>query len=218
MGGKKSHKETLKGDHVHLNVFPICCFVCLPPLKYSKTYFNFNEALIVSSSCYTIILGYINLVLTTDQSEAYPTSTVEQKYSLFYHISSFFMLALAVYGLSGIYHTSENLLKHRNIVRKFLVYKVYVTVVKLQMLITAGLSFHDVLGDGFDYNEWFPTATRLRLIHSFVVVVEGAIYLPLAVWIYPTSDYCDSDANDDDDINKENGNVHSENNVNEATV
>ena len=67
-----------------------------------------------------------------DESHRYPACLVEEQYSHYFHFFILLSLVLAVYGLGGIYHAAEQQLKHRRIMRKFVLYKAYVTVVKIE--------------------------------------------------------------------------------------
>eukprot|EP00116_Pleurobrachia_bachei_P007848 sb/3468110/ len=189
LGGKKSTKATLKGDHVHVNVFPLCCLVCFPSFKFTRKYFIFCEWLIYSYVIFSVVFGFIEMANILDQSHDYPANVVEADISLAYNITSLALLVVAIYGLSGIYHSAEEYLKHRAIIKKFLVYKVFVTLAKIEELLVGSLVSKEIIHEEWRFNNVFTAALRARFMVSFLIVVEAAFFFPLACRWYGTEDY-----------------------------
>ncbi|KAL5246992.1 hypothetical protein ACHWQZ_G019007 [Mnemiopsis leidyi] len=195
MGGKKSTKSSLKGNDMHLHVFPLCCLACLPTVKFTRKFFIFCESLIAIYVVYCIGVGFIELIAMLDAGDGFPdpnagAHVITGKFGAIYHIILVVLLFLAIYGLSGIYHSAEELLEHRGIVKKFLVYKVFTLLAKFQDLIFGTLVHHDVL-DNFKYSEIWSAGLRTRNCVQFAICVEAMISFPLALKFYSTKDYID---------------------------
>ena len=198
MGGKKASKSILKGEEMHLNIPPICCFICLPTIKFTRKFFIFCELLIGIYAFYCIFVGFVELVVTLDGSESYPASAISDDFATAYHMILLLLLFLAIYGLSGIYHSAEDKLNHRGIIKKFLVYKIFTLLVKLEDVILGTLAHHNVINnDSFAYNKNFDAGLRIRNIYGFIVVIEALIAFPLAIRFYSTSDYIETVTADD---------------------
>ena len=107
------------------------------------------------------------------------------------------LLFFAIYGLSGIYHSAEELLEHKGIVKKFLVYKIFTLLAKLQRTILGTVVHHDIIdSENFKYNEFWSAGLRVDNIIDFAECVEAMIAFPLALKFYSTSDYKVEDANE----------------------
>ena len=190
MGGKKITKSVLKGDVIHLNFPPICCFFCLPSVKFTRKFFIFCEVLIGVYVFFCFFVGFVELILTLDDSETYPSKFLTGLFGAVYHVVLVVLLFLAIYGLSGIYHSAEDKLKHRGILEKFLIYKVFTLSVKLEDIILGTLVHHEVIdNEHFQYNEYFTAGLRTRHIYAFVVVIQAMIAFPFAIKFYSTQDY-----------------------------
>ena len=189
MGGKKATKTDLKGDEMHLNVPPLCCLICLPKVKFTGKLFHFCEFLIGLYVFYTIAIGFLKLLVTLDGSDTYPGEAVSGTFSSVHHTLLIVFLLFAIYGLSGIYHSAEDRLKHKGIVKKFLVYKIFTLAVKLEDVIIGNLVKHRVIDESFAYNDQFTVGLRSRNIFGFAVVVQAFIVFPLAIILYSTKDY-----------------------------
>ena len=190
MGGKKATKTALKGDEMHLNIPPLCCLICLPKVKFTRRFFHFCEFLIVLYALFCICVGFVELIITLDGSDTYPGTVVSGRFGTVYHILLVILLFFAIYGLSGVYHSAEDRLKHRGIVKKFLVYKIFTLAVKLEDAILGSLVSYDVIDkEAFKYNEQFSAGLRTRNIFAFAVVIQALIFYPLAIKFYSTKDY-----------------------------
>ena len=197
MGGKKSTKSSLKGNDMHLHVFPLCCLVFLPTVKFTRKFFIFCESLIMIYVVYCVGVGFIELIAMLDAGDGFPdpdagAHVITGKFGAIYHVVLIVLLFLAIYGLSGIYHSAEELLEHRGIVKKFLVYKIFTLLAKFQDLIFGTLVHHDVIDDdNFKYNEIWSAGLRTRNCVQFAICVEAMISFPLALKFYSTDDYVD---------------------------
>ena len=195
LGGKKATKSILEGSDMHINVPPLCCLVCLPSVKFSRKFFIFCEFLIYLYTVFRLALGFLELVMLTDAAEEFPhlekgTHVITGKFSAVCHTLLLVLLFFAVYGLSGIYHTAEELLKNRGIVKKFLVYKIFTLVVKFQSVIFISLIHHDVIGNKkFGFNEIWSADLRVRNCLALAICVEAIFAFPLALKFYNTDDY-----------------------------
>ncbi|XP_063680152.1 organic solute transporter subunit alpha-like [Bolinopsis microptera] len=199
MGGKKATKSTLKGAHMHLNVPPLCCLVCLPSVKFTKTFFIFCEVLVGLYAVYCLGVGFAELIIMLDAEEGYPNadqgaSVLTGTFGTVYHVTLVVLLFFAIYGLSGIYHSAEESLQHKGIVAKFLVYKIFTLLAKFQDVLFGTLVHHGVVKDEqFKYNDIWPAGLRVRNCLAFVVCVEAMISFPLALKFYNTADYVVTD-------------------------
>eukprot|EP00116_Pleurobrachia_bachei_P005612 sb/3465874/ len=190
MGGKKIYKRHVEGDKIHLNLPPCCCLVCLPQISISKCFFIFCEALIGLYVVFCIVFGFIKLIMNLDGSEAYPSNMITTTFGNYYHAILLVLLFAAIYGLSGIYHSSEEALKHRGIVRKFLVYKIFTVVAKAEDVTLGSLGHHGIISsDDFGYNEYWTAGLRLRMIVFFAVIVQALIMFPLAITFFTVEGY-----------------------------
>ncbi|XP_063693197.1 organic solute transporter subunit alpha-like [Bolinopsis microptera] len=195
MGGKKATKSTLKGAHMHINVPPLCCLVCLPQVKFTRKFFIFCEFLIGLYAVYCLGVGFLELIMMLDAGDGYPNPdkgahVISGTFGAIYHVLLIVLLFFAIYGLSGIYHSAEELLGHRGIVKKFLVYKIFTLLAKFQDLLFGTLVHHDVITDeDFKYNEIWPAGLRVRNCVAFAICVEAMISFPLALKFYNIADY-----------------------------
>eukprot|EP00116_Pleurobrachia_bachei_P008973 sb/3469235/ len=185
---KKRTKQHLKGNYVALNSPPLCCLVCLPHIKFTRKFFVLNEILILQLVVVQLVLGYIDLLIGLDASHEYPAVLFEETYHHYFHIIVLISLLLAVYGLGGIYHTAEQHLARYSIFWKFVLWKVFVTVVKFQEFLTTF-----VLKKVFDKVDlsYGPVSTELR-VHIwcyFLVLLEAACVFPHVIRYYSLADY-----------------------------
>ena len=128
-----------------------------------------------------------------DAGEGYPnteasTHVLTSTFSAVYHVFLLVLLFFAIYGLSGIYHTAEELLEHKGIVKKFLVYKIFTLLAKFQGVIFITLVHHNVINK-FEFNETWPVGIRVNNCLAFAICVEAMISFPLALKFYSTDDY-----------------------------
>lgn len=188
MGGKKVTKEILKGSHVNLNVTPICCLFCLPSVKFTRKFYVFCEVLIAIYVFFCIVAGLIELLMLLDGGKGYPSDMITGKFGTVYHIVLPILLLFAIYGLSAIYHTAQDRLNTRGIVKKFLVYKVFTILAKVLDLVFAYLVKLEVIED-FGYLEIWSTGLRVKNIVGFVICAMAFITFPLAIKFYSVKDY-----------------------------
>ena len=214
MGGKKATKSTLKGGHMHINVPPLCCLVCLPTVKFTQKFFIFCEFLMALYAVYCLGVGFLELVMMIDASEGYPneqkgTHVLTGDFALAYHIILVALLFFAIYGLSGIYHSAEELLEHKGIFKKFLVYKIFTLVAKFQDLLFGTLVHHNIINNKeFGFNEIWPAGLRVRNCLALAICAEAMISFPLALKFYSTKDYVGKNINEKElsDVNNDTGN------------
>ena len=186
MGGKKQAVKSLTGTHVHLNAPPLC-WCPLPSVKFSSTFLFTNEIFVLQLIVLELVMGYIDLLMNMDQSKSYPAALVEETYSHVFHGMSIASLVLSVYGLSSIYHSAEKELKKYNIFKKFVCYKIVVTLAKVQDIIFSILSRNEVFGDLS--NGAFTTHLRMHIWSSTLTILECSVIFPIALKAFPIMDY-----------------------------
>jgi hypothetical protein len=131
-----------------------------------------------------------SLLVGIDDSHAHPTALIEETYSHYFHGFCLLSLLLAIYGLGGIYHAAEEQLKHYHIFRKFILYKAFVTVAKLEELLVA-LVIKTVV-DKYDLHLGagaIPGHLRVHMWCYFLVIVQSAVLFPFLLRAYSTADY-----------------------------
>jgi len=186
MGGKKNSIKSLEDTKVHLNAPPLCC-VPLPTVKFSKCYLLMNELFVVQLIILELVMGYIDLLMNMDQSKSYPAALVEETYSHIFHGMSMGSLVLSVYGLSSIYHSAEKELHRYNIFKKFVSYKIVVTLAKVQDIVFTILSTNEVFGDLT--KGAFSTHLRMHMWASTLTIIECTAIFPFALKVFPLTDY-----------------------------
>ncbi|XP_063687889.1 organic solute transporter subunit alpha-like [Bolinopsis microptera] len=190
LGGKKETREKLTNTQVKLNSPPICCLTFLPKVTFSKHFLLVNEIFIAQLVVFQLVFGYIDLLIGLDESHSHPTDLIEHEYSQVYHILMIFSLLLAVYGLGGIYHTAEEHLKHYKIYRKFILYKAFVTVVKLEEFLLSYVITYLVKRYGINLTHGaFRPDLRVHMWCYFIIEVEAVITFPFLIRAYSTADY-----------------------------
>ena len=186
MGGKKNAIKNMKGTKVHLNSPPFCC-IPLPPIKFSAKFLFVNELLVVQLIVIELIMGYIDVLMRMDKSKSYPAALVEETYSHVFHGVSITSLCFAVYGLSSIYHSAEKQLHKFGIFRKFVCYKIVVTLAKLQDIVFSILSRNEVFGDLSQGA--FTTHLRMHMWSSAITIIECTAIFQFAVKAFSPADY-----------------------------
>lgn len=186
MGGKKATSKSLAGTKVHLNAPPLCWFP-LPSIKFSSTFILVNELFVLQLIVIELVMGYVDLLMNMDKSKSYPAALVEETYSHVFHGMSLASLVLAVYGLSSIYHSAEHELKHFNIFKKFISYKIVVTLAKVQDIVFTILSDKEVFGDLS--TGAFSTHLRVHMWASTMTILECTVIFPIALRAFPDTDY-----------------------------
>lgn len=187
MGGKKITKEALKGEKAHLNVPPLCCLFCLPHITFTRTLFVIYELFIAQFVIFQLVFGFVEMMMSLDGSTDHPTDLVEEDYAKFYHATLIVSLLISIYGLSGIYHTAEKELEHRNIFKKFITYKMLLILVKAQDIFIQLMSKYDGFGD--ISSGAFSSTLRAHLWSSMLVMVECMVFFLFAVHYYNIEDY-----------------------------
>ena len=206
MGGKKAAMLALKGEQMHLNVPPICCLFCLPTVRFTKKFFFVCELLVGLHSFFCISVGFIDLLISLDNNTSSIARQENKKFVTSYHALSMIFLMLAIYGLSGIYHSAEEKLHNRGVVRKFLVYKIFTLSVKLEDLLMVWLVKSDIINDdNFKFNKNFDAELRVKGVYAFFVVVQASIAFPLAAKFYSTEDYEKQDQVESNEMREESG-------------
>jgi hypothetical protein len=125
-----------------------------------------------------------------DSSDSHPEALIERTYSHYFHGISLLSLLLAIYGLGGIFHAAEDKLKNYCIFKKFILYKAFVTVSKLEELLVALIiktvaeSLDVKLNTGAISGE-----LRVHLWCYFLVIVEAAVLFPFVLRAFSTADY-----------------------------
>ena len=186
MGGKKKAVNSLAGTRVHLNAPPLC-WCRLPTIKFSRNFILVNELFVLQLIVIELVMGYVDLLMNMDKSNSYPAALVEEKFSHVFHGMSLASLVIAVYGLSSIYHSAEHELKHFNIFKKFISYKIVVTLAKVQDIIFTILSNNEVFGDLS--TGAFSTHLRVHMWASTLTILECTIIFPIALKAFPDTDY-----------------------------
>ena len=186
MGGKKKTVKSLTGTKVHLNAPPLCWFP-LPSIKFSGTFILVNELFVLQLIVIELVMGYVDLLMNMDKSKSYPAALVEETYSHVFHAMSLASLVIAVYGLSSIYHSAEHELKHFNIFKKFISYKIVVTLAKVQDIIFTILSDKELFGDLS--TGAFSTHLRVHMWASTLTILECTVIFPIALKAFPDTDY-----------------------------
>eukprot|EP00116_Pleurobrachia_bachei_P003159 sb/3463421/ len=187
MGGKRATVKRLKGQSVLLNSPPFCCLGLIPPVKFSALYLFINEIFVAQLILIELVMGYIDLLMNMDGSKTYPAALVEETYSHVFHGIALGSLLLAVYGLSSIYHCAEKELKHYNIFKKFISYKIVVTLAKVQDILFTVLSKNEVFGK-VEVGA-FSTHLRHHMWASTLTIIECTIIFPFALRVFPLTDY-----------------------------
>ena len=126
-----------------------------------------------------------------DDSHAHPAALIEETYSHYFHGFALLSLLLAIYGLGGIYHAAEERLKHYSIFRKFILYKAFVTVAKIEELLVSLLTKTLVGQSGLESLAAGAISGELR-VHMwcyFIVIVQAAVIFPFLLQAYSTADY-----------------------------
>ena len=183
---------------MHYNVPPLCCLVCLPHAKFTRKFYTFCEILIFIYVFFCVFVGFLKLVMSLNGADAYPSTLITGDFAIVYHVLLIIFLLFAIYGLSGIYHSAEEKLASRRILRKFLVYKIFTLLAKFQDVVLGVLVDQGVITDEeFGYNQYVTAGMRVRNIVGFAVVLEAMIAFPFAIQFYSTRDYL-VESNDDD--------------------
>ena len=125
-----------------------------------------------------------------DDSHAHPAALIEETYSHYFHGFALLSLLLAIYGLGGIYHAAEERLKHYSIFRKFVLYKAFVTVAKIEELLVSLLTKTLVGESGVDLTAGAISGElRVHMWCYFIVIVQAAAIFPFLLRAYSTADY-----------------------------
>lgn len=200
MGGKKATIKSLEGTKVHLNSPPLCWFP-LPTVKFSGCFILINELFVLQLIVIELVMGYVDLLMNMDKSKSYPAALVEETYSHVFHGMSLASLVIAVYGLSSIYHSAEKELKHFNIFKKFISYKIVVTLAKVQDIIFTILANNEVFGDLS--NGAFSTHLRVHMWASTLTIMECTVIFPVALKAFPDTDYPSSSSRSPEKLRRE---------------
>lgn len=202
MGGKKNTVKSLEGQKVHLNAPPLC-WCPMPSVKFSSTFLLINELFVLQLIVLELVLGYVDLLMSMDKSKSYPAALVEEKYSHVYHGIAMASLVVSVYGLSSIYHSAEHELKRFNIFKKFISYKIVVTMAKVQDIIFTVLSSKGAFGDLS--KGAFSTHLRVHMWASTLTILECTLIFPVALRVFPISDYPSDPGNHENNIESPGG-------------
>ena len=197
MGGKKNTIKSLEGQKVHLNAPPLC-WCPMPSVKFSPRYLLINELFVLQLIILELVMGYVDLLMNMDKSKSYPAALVEEKYSHIYHGMAMASLVISVYGLSSIYHSAEHELNRFNIFKKFISYKIVVTLAKLQDIVFTILSSKGVFGDVS--KGAFSTHLRVHMWASTLTILECTVIFPIALRVFPLADYPSDPGNPENNI------------------
>jgi len=198
IGGKKELNTKFKGTVAHLNVPPCCCLCCLPHVHFSKKFYKINEFLLLQFGVYQIVFGFIDMMVDLDESGSTSSTApngsttvlaqeFDTEYTKVYHALFLVSLLLAIYGLGGIYHAAEAELMNKNIFKKFIVYKVPVSLAKLQDVFVQIM----ISEGGFGTIKYGAFGNELRATtwFSLLTIVECFICFLLAIHWYSPKDY-----------------------------
>lgn len=185
IGGKKALKSRLDGELAHLNVPPCCCLVCLPHVHFSDRLYHVNELCIIQFVVVQLVMGFANMLQILDSSNG--TLLFEVTLSKVYHATFLVSLLIAIYGLSGIYHAAEADLADKNIFKKFISYKIPVSLAKIQDVLCAFLLYYNAFGS--IKSGAFGNSLRATTWFSLLTIVECFVMFLFAVQFYNPGDY-----------------------------